>query len=119
MVKSMKVTRTVFYTITSGQELKFDDMLRYDQAFVCDAAPGVIMFPQFKTRYGILGGRVTAARWQSFGVRMKREDFLPDVVSSGWYTFVHPKNEHGQRDYSRLEKRTLKQFQDANHIEEL
>jgi hypothetical protein len=74
------------------------DMLRYDLAFCNPADPSMIVFPQFKTRQGKLGGKVTIGRWDSFCMRLA---IIPEEAMGGapdiseWFTYEHSATGHG------------------------
>jgi hypothetical protein len=82
----------------SGNHLEIGDMLRYDFAFACTEYPDYVVFPQFKTKDGTMGGRITHGRWESFGVKLmpldkKILDAIADHVlefPEKWKTRLHP-----------------------------
>ena len=116
-MKKIAMKRVTFYRMHDRgglhvEEPEVRDMLRYDQAFVSDADPGVVALPSW------VGDRMrhpTHDRWHTFGVVLEE---IPGSESHGfreqavgrpetWRTYRHPFNADGARDYGTLEPITL------------
>src|SRR5581483_7623050 len=71
------------------------DMLRYDGAFVCDAMPDVLVYPDIQDKDGTFKRKPELGRWASFRVTLtevkdaKFHDIASHFMSHprDWYTF--------------------------------
>jgi len=114
----------VFKVIGSGKARngKWDipkDMLRYDTAFINPDDPTLVYFPQFVTKFGTSGGRVTKDRWKSFGISLQLVTDQCPPLSADLITFHHPPLNGGFRDYSKLEPLKLARFLEVDHYNKL
>lgn len=95
---------------------RIKDMLRYDVAFMNDQYPGVVAFVKYGTRgAGTHEGKVTLARWDSFGVKLVPLKDLPPLISAAsdreaWFTYRHPRNAEGRIDSGAHERVTFASF---------
>jgi hypothetical protein len=82
-----------------GNASHLEDMLRYDIAFQYAEDPLLIAFPVFQTKSGNMGGRITQARWESFGVRISvvnRQEtarLQADLKPEEWITYRNIRDE--------------------------
>lgn len=90
------------------------DMLRYDLAFCNPTIPYLVILPVFTSKHGNTSKAITLGRWQSFGMKLhllgQRSEEQFDVMNTNldqWTTYVHPRNDSGMVDYTRLAARTL------------